>query len=70
MNKLYPNDYCCIVTKYESWYCNYCGKNHKRLYVNNLDKSSYCDNCVPEDIKNKSVDINQNREIIGGTNNA
>lgn len=61
---LYPNDYCCIVTNHESWHCSYCESDHTRLYVSNLDKRTYCEICVPEDIKDLSVDINQNRELI------
>lgn len=61
----YPNDYCCIVTRSSDiWYCKTCNKAHGKLYVNNLDENKYCPNCVPEDIKSKSVDINHINEII------
>ena len=59
-----PYSFCCIVTSYNNWYCKDCKKGHGRLYVNTVDDKHYCPDCVPDDIKVKSIDINQNREVI------
>ena len=60
----YPRDYCCIVTSTNIWYCKTCKQAHGFLYVNNVNEDKYCPNCVPADIKSKSIHINHNNEII------
>lgn len=64
MSYKWPHDYCCIVTHNDNWFCKDCRKAHDRLYVNNTDKEHYCPGCVPDDIRSKSVDINQNCEDL------
>lgn len=55
--------YKCIVSK-DTWYCNKCGKKHDRLYINVYDSNHYCPDCVPQDVKDQSVDVNQNQIVI------
>ncbi len=45
-----------------AWYCPKCKIPHNLLYKDG--RLSYCDNCVPEEIKDKAILINQNREVI------
>lgn len=65
MKFLYPSDYCCIVTIHPNiWFCKNCKVGHNRLYVSNVIKEKYCPNCVPKDIEEKAIDINECREVI------
>lgn len=45
-----------------AWYCLNCKVSHNILYKDG--KESYCEKCVPEEIKEKAILVNQNREII------
>lgn len=47
----------------KQWYCKECKKVHDILYFVSKNKS-YCEDCVPIDIKEKSVLVNQNRKRI------
>ena len=57
-------EYKCIVSQPGTWFCKKCGKAHDRLYINIYDKNHYCPDCVPQDIKDQSVDVNQNQDRI------
>ena len=52
------------TTPIHSFYCRKCNKGHNSLYK--LGKNSWCDNCVPQEIKegNNTITINQNQKII------
>jgi uncharacterized protein YeaO (DUF488 family) len=53
-------DYKCIVAQPENWYCKKCEKAHNRLYLNIYDNERYCPDCVPQDVKDMSIEVNQN----------
>ena len=57
-------DYKCLVAQPNNWYCKKCEKAHDRLYINIYDKERYCEHCVPPDIMERSVDVNQSQKII------
>lgn len=42
--------------------CKRCNISHNALYK--TKDNSYCEKCVPKDIKKDSIKINQNREKI------
>lgn len=61
----YPFQYCCIITsQLNTWYCKTCKKAHNKLYVNNKNEIKYCPTCVPDTIKNKSVNIDHNNKEL------
>lgn len=59
-----PYERCCIVAAAPIWYCKTCKICHKMLYVSTLDDIHYCDNCVPDNIRKKSVKVNQILEAL------
>jgi len=46
-----------------AWYCSNCNFAHNDLYVD-VDDKKYCPQCVPSEVKEKAIGINQNRESI------
>lgn len=63
-HNIYPRDYCCINTSTNIWFCVKCKVAHAELYVSNENDEKYCPQCVPADIKAKSVNITHNNEIM------
>jgi len=45
-----------------AWYCKKCEDNHRILFING--KLRYCENCIPQTIKDQAVYMNQNRELL------
>lgn len=52
-----------IIADKKNFFCKRCMKAHGNLYK---DKSgnSFCDKCVPEELKDAATRMNQNRELI------
>lgn len=48
--------------KISNWWCKSCSRSMNALI--RVDNSSFCDECVPEQFKDKLVTVNQNREDI------
>jgi hypothetical protein len=44
------------------YFCKNCSKAHNALIK--INNQSFCDECVPEQFKDKLVTVNQNREEI------
>lgn len=58
------NNVCIISRHHYQFWCKTCKYASNKVYKANGE--SYCDKCVPKNIKNKCVLMNQNREIING----
>lgn len=54
--------YCIINDSHPAWFCSKCSISHHLLYMKG--KERYCPECVPYEIKDKAIFMNQNREII------
>lgn len=49
------------------FYCKNCKRATKSIFKlkdDKSNKSTYCDSCVPDDIKSKAIKINQKQELI------
>lgn len=49
------------------FYCKNCKKATKSIFKCKDDKGNkltYCDSCVPDDIKSRAIKINQKQELI------
>jgi|GEM_PF-6978579 len=53
-----------IVSKnvIKQFFCKNCSIAHNSLIK--VDDDSFCDECVPEQFKDKLITVNQNREVI------
>ena len=52
-----------IVTSYNNWYCKKCRVDHSNLFFVKSGES-YCEHCVPSDIKGKFKKVNHIGEEI------
>lgn len=48
---------------YQYW-CKQCCHATRVLYM--FEDKRYCEDCVPKELKEKAIHINQNRELIEG----
>lgn len=51
------------IQSIKQFYCDHCKRVHDILYFITKGES-YCENCVSPMVKEQSVKVNQNREII------
>lgn len=51
-----------IIPVKPAWYCKKCEDSHRILYLDG--DIYYCEKCVPPQIKDQAVYMNQNREPI------
>lgn len=59
------NDYECIVTSHSNiWFCKNCRKAHGALYCDNTTGEHYCESCVPDDVKQKTIKVNENGDVL------
>lgn len=62
---MHKHDYECIITSHKDiWFCKTCRKAHGALYCDNVNKKHYCESCVPDDIKLKVINVNENGDVL------